>query len=197
MAIRQDAWHEQHDALLLDVTLRHIRDGSTQMLAFEEVGLKLGRTAAACAFRWNASVRKQYAQEIHTAKTARLQRASIRSSSMDECSIEAVMTALRAWKKNGDETRKSYTMLSKETQKLHVQLQRMHFECEELRRTLAHVHTKLRDTEQSCAEWKQCAQQLRQHAGCAEDVEQITFRMEANGNLERIVQREHSIVSFP
>ena len=27
---------------------------------FEEVGKKLSRTAAACGFRWNSSIRKQY-----------------------------------------------------------------------------------------------------------------------------------------
>ena len=51
--------------------LRHIRDGSTQLAAFEEVGQKLSRTAAACGFRWNSAVRKQYKSAIEIAKKQR------------------------------------------------------------------------------------------------------------------------------
>lgn len=57
-AIRQDAWSDEDDLILAEVTLRHIREGSTQLSAFEEVGEKIGRTAAACGFRWNSFVRK-------------------------------------------------------------------------------------------------------------------------------------------
>ncbi len=59
-AARQDAWNEDEDLILAEVVLRHIREGSTQLAAFEEVGEKLKRTAAACGFRWNAAIRKKY-----------------------------------------------------------------------------------------------------------------------------------------
>lgn len=58
-AARQDAWNEDEDLILAEVVLRHIREGSTQLAAFEEVGEKLKRTAAACGFRWNAAIRKK------------------------------------------------------------------------------------------------------------------------------------------
>lgn len=70
---RQDAWSEDDDLLLAEVTLRHIREGSTQLAAFEEVGLRLNRTPAACGFRWNSLVRKRYETAIQIAKAQRQQ----------------------------------------------------------------------------------------------------------------------------
>jgi prespore-specific regulator len=72
-ATRQDAWSEDDDLLLAEVILRHIREGSTQLAAFEEVGYKLGRTPAACGFRWNSTVRKKYESSIQIAKAQRQQ----------------------------------------------------------------------------------------------------------------------------
>lgn len=70
---RQDAWSLEQDILLAEVVLRCIRDGSTQLQAFEEVGKQLSRTSAACGFRWNSYVRKQYKEEIEVAKAQRKQ----------------------------------------------------------------------------------------------------------------------------
>ncbi|HVI20424.1 MAG TPA: RsfA family transcriptional regulator, partial [Bacillus sp. (in: firmicutes)] len=49
----------------------HIREVGTQLQAFEEVGKRLSRTAAACGFRWNSSIRKQYKSGIEVAKKQR------------------------------------------------------------------------------------------------------------------------------
>jgi RsfA family transcription factor len=68
---RQDAWSLEEDSLLAQVVLKHIREGSTQLQAFEEVGIRLSRSATACGFRWNSSIRKQYETEIKTAKNQR------------------------------------------------------------------------------------------------------------------------------
>ncbi|MGG0844282.1 RsfA family transcriptional regulator [Peribacillus simplex] len=68
---RQDAWTHDEDLLLAEVVLRHIREGSTQLKAFEEVGKQLSRTSAACGFRWNSFVRKQYKSGIELAKKQR------------------------------------------------------------------------------------------------------------------------------
>ncbi|SDK52030.1 RsfA family transcriptional regulator [Sediminibacillus albus] len=69
--VRQDAWSHEDDLLLAETVLRHIREGSTQLNAFEEVGDKLNRTSAACGFRWNAEVRKKYDQAVDIAKRQR------------------------------------------------------------------------------------------------------------------------------
>ena len=68
---RQDAWSGDEDLLLAEVVLRHIREGGTQLQAFEEVGKQLSRTSAACGFRWNSYVRKQYKSGIELAKKQR------------------------------------------------------------------------------------------------------------------------------
>ncbi|WP_078576120.1 RsfA family transcriptional regulator [Salipaludibacillus agaradhaerens] len=69
--IRQDAWNHDEDLLLAETVLRHIREGGTQLAAFDEVAEKLSRTPAACGFRWNSTVRKQYDSAIQLAKKAR------------------------------------------------------------------------------------------------------------------------------
>ncbi|KMY51999.1 RsfA family transcriptional regulator [Peribacillus loiseleuriae] len=74
MKIRQDAWTEEDDLLLAETVLRHVREGSTQLNAFEEVGDKLNRTSAACGFRWNAVVRHTYDKALQLAKKQRKQR---------------------------------------------------------------------------------------------------------------------------
>ena len=38
---RQDAWTQDEDLLLAEVVLRHIREGGTQLQAFEEVGKEI------------------------------------------------------------------------------------------------------------------------------------------------------------
>ncbi|MFN2744651.1 RsfA family transcriptional regulator [Bacillus sp. z60-18] len=74
MKQRQDAWSEENDLLLAETVLRHVREGSTQLNAFEEVGDRLNRTSAACGFRWNAVVRHQYEKALQLAKKQRKQR---------------------------------------------------------------------------------------------------------------------------
>ena len=73
MKVRQDAWTEEDDLLLAETVLRHVREGSTQLNAFEEVGDKLNRTSAACGFRWNAVVRHTYDKALALAKKQRKQ----------------------------------------------------------------------------------------------------------------------------
>ncbi|KEF39395.1 transcription factor, RsfA family [Schinkia azotoformans MEV2011] len=105
MKIRQDAWSHEDDLLLAETVLRHIREGSTQLNAFEEVGDKLNRTSAACGFRWNAEVRKKYYQAMELAKKQRKDRKRAlagqsqqyinhnHQSMVNEVSVPAQMTA--------------------------------------------------------------------------------------------------------
>lgn len=64
-------WTKEDDLLLAETVLRHIRENSNQISAFEEVGDKLNRTSAACGFRWNAVVRHNYTNTIELAKKQR------------------------------------------------------------------------------------------------------------------------------
>lgn len=68
---RQDSWTKEEDVLLAETVLHYIREGKTQLEAFKKVGRKLGRTSAACGFRWNATIRKRYEHAIIRAKEER------------------------------------------------------------------------------------------------------------------------------
>ncbi|HWL11975.1 MAG TPA: RsfA family transcriptional regulator [Ureibacillus sp.] len=72
--VRQDAWLKENDELLAEAVIRHVKEGSTQLNAFEEAGDALNRTAAACGFRWNAVVRRLYEKELAEAKKERKER---------------------------------------------------------------------------------------------------------------------------
>lgn len=68
---RQDSWTNDNDLLLATIVLQNIRNGGTQLAAFKEVAKQLARTPAACGFRWNSYLRKQYEEEIQQAKQNR------------------------------------------------------------------------------------------------------------------------------
>lgn len=70
---RSDAWRPDEDQLLASIVIANIREGSSQLRAFQEAGARLRRTAGACGFRWNSTVRKQYSAEIAEAKVQRKQ----------------------------------------------------------------------------------------------------------------------------
>lgn len=73
MKTRTDAWSSEDDLQLTNTVLNYIRNGKTQLMAFEEVGKLLGRTAAACGFRWNSAVRKRHEDAFKRAKVERKQ----------------------------------------------------------------------------------------------------------------------------
>lgn len=77
--VRQDAWLKENDELLAEAVLRHVKEGSTQLNAFEEAGDALNRTAAACGFRWNAVVRRLYEKNLLKQKRKKRENASIRN----------------------------------------------------------------------------------------------------------------------
>jgi prespore-specific regulator len=68
---RKDAWTDQDDSVLAEAVLKHIREGSTQLTAFQEASERLGRTSGACGFRWNKDVRKGYEEDLKQAKLTR------------------------------------------------------------------------------------------------------------------------------
>ena len=105
---RQDAWLQENDELLAEAVLRHVKEGSTQLNAFEEVGDMLNRTAAACGFRWNAVVRKLYEEELSSAKKERKERIRLlQSASRKRMQPVYVMS-----QPNGSETSLSLSSLS-------------------------------------------------------------------------------------
>lgn len=82
MKLRQDSWSREQDHLLAETVLRHVREGSTQLLAFEEAGDILERTSAACGFRWNAVVRKDWESSLLEAKRDRKKKVRVLEKTM-------------------------------------------------------------------------------------------------------------------
>ena len=98
---RQDAWSEDEDLFLAEVVLHHIREGSTQLEAFRQAAEGLDRTPAACGFRWNAEVRKEYSGEIEIARDHRkssVEQQTAPSTVAEEDSINSAITLLEQLK---------------------------------------------------------------------------------------------------
>jgi prespore-specific regulator len=158
---RQDAWSSEDDMILAEVTLRHIRDGGTQLSAFEEVAEKLGRTPAACGFRWNSSVRKNYEAAIQVAKTERQRRnqdrsryttpltlSSVRIDSVpvlenqeDEYSLDHVIRFLRQHKNEVGELKKQQKQLEQELFEREDELRRLEKENRSMKEQLTTVES--------------------------------------------------------
>ncbi|MBP1156293.1 MULTISPECIES: RsfA family transcriptional regulator [unclassified Paenibacillus] len=213
-AIRQDAWSEEDDLILAEVTLRHIREGSTQLSAFEEVGEKIGRTAAACGFRWNSFVRKKYEAAIQIAKAQRQKRnqqrkhsaafatvaangmagplaegGSVRSDGIvEELSIDAVIRFLRQWKGSYQEMVRHVRQLEKEVNEKQDELERLRSINDELSRQVSDVSTDYRVVNDDYKALIQIMDRARKLAFLAEEEEEnkARFKMDENGNLERI-----------
>lgn len=210
-AIRQDAWTADDDLILAEVTLKHIREGSTQLAAFEEVGEKIGRTSAACGFRWNSCVRKKYEAAIQLAKAQRQKRsylkkppigvqvASVVLSSEEETalkpeliteeslSLDMVIRFLRHWRKNYQDMSRHVKHIEKELQEKKEQFNRLREENEHLSKQVNAVQTDYRTVNDDYKTLIQIMDRARRLAILSEEDDSKTrFRMDANGNLERI-----------
>jgi prespore-specific regulator len=157
---RQDAWSSEDDMILAEVTLRHIRDGGTQLSSFEEVAEKLGRTPAACGFRWNSFVRKKYEAAIQVAKTERQRRnqervrytpLTISSLTVDnsfeengDYSLDHVIRFLRQHKNEVGELKKQQKELEQELYEREDELRRLDLENKTMKEQLMTVETDYR-----------------------------------------------------
>ncbi len=214
-AVRQDAWSTDDDLILAEVTLRHIREGSTQLAAFEEVGERIGRTAAACGFRWNSCVRKKYDAAIQIAKAQRQKRNQMkkqtapsdtdiatiavmerseengtRQETLSEASIsiDAVIRFLRQWKGTYQELQRQIKNLEKELVDREEELARLQKENERLQKEVSEVQTDYRVVNDDYKALIQIMDRARKLAFLVEeeDENKPRFKMDANGNLERI-----------
>jgi len=208
VASRQDAWTEDDDLVLAEVTLRHIREGGTQLAAFEEVGQRLGRTAAACGFRWNSCVRKRYDAAISIAKSQRQQlkkmgRISIPAAADagsvvappkrqvtglvelashdedDEQQIESVIRMLMNQKE-----------LSRRVKQLERELEGKELEIKELTEANERARKELDQVQGVNEDYRALVQIMERARKLAflqeEESSKAIFKMDENGNLERI-----------
>lgn len=132
---RQDAWTKEEDDLLAETVLQYIKNGNTQLEAFKEVAGKLARTPAACGFRWNATIRKQYESAIQYAKEERKKvssqalRALQASNDPEKNAIESAIQLLEQFRSKvpeeiNEEQEKMIEQLKEENQKLIKQVER-------------------------------------------------------------------------
>lgn len=134
---RKDEWSYEEDLLLAQTVLTHIENKSTQLNAFEEVGERLKRTAAACGFRWNSKVRKEHSEAIKRAKkTKMISRVNrIKKTAMqvfdtpttnkiatDESSLELVIKSLNVFHDEYHDLKKKNTALQQKVMELNNQL---------------------------------------------------------------------------
>jgi prespore-specific regulator len=217
-AVRQDAWSPDDDLILAEVTLRHIREGSTQLAAFEEVGERIGRTSAACGFRWNSCVRKRYEDAIQIAKQQRQKRNYLKkqtvtaasaatsqvssisvfeteerifkgdTNSLDEgLSVDAVIRFLRTWKSTYQDLSRQIKLFEKEMKDKEEELFRLRSENERLNHEVNNAQTDYRtvnDDYKTLIQIMDRARRLTVLSG--EEEAKPRFKMDANGNLERI-----------
>jgi len=154
VAKRQDAWTANDDTILAEVILRHIREGNTQLSAFEEVAAKLGRTPAACGFRWNSAVRKKYEAAIQIAKSQRQKRNRERNrltsntrlnTTVDTTySMDNIIRFLRQYKTEVSELKQRQKQLESELTEYEAEIKRLEQENTEMRNQLQHVKTDYR-----------------------------------------------------
>lgn len=118
---RQDSWANNEDVLLAEIVLRYIRNGKTQLEAFKEAGAKLSRTAAACGFRWNATLRKQYVEGIEIAKQNRRNQHSNATKSNEIFEgIESLDQAIGLLKKLKSHSDKQYLQDDERRELIHL-----------------------------------------------------------------------------
>ncbi|HET7616017.1 MAG TPA: RsfA family transcriptional regulator [Bacillales bacterium] len=213
--VRQDAWSKENDLLLADTVLRHVREGSTQLLAFEEVGDKLNRTSAACGFRWNAIVRDQYQQAMEIAKKQRKERKRMQSrqsgqpkqprrvseqpvSTTDQGTTVAVQSEqggshltlndVIAYLKDLKAQRKSSEGLQTSNERLEKENEHFRNENEDLKKQLAKMTKDFHTVKEDYQSLIQIMDRARKMVVFGDEENTSSFKMDKNGNLEKMAK---------
>lgn len=209
--VRQDAWSHEDDLLLAETVLRHIREGSTQLNAFEEVGDELNRTSAACGFRWNAEVRNKYIDAIELAKRQRKERKRAQAAQMkknqrhtytkpvetrstlvmeppeaSEITLDHVIHFLQSMQQDyyaSNQSMKKAEHLQKENSDLREEIA-------SLERELSITKKKLTTVEEDYKTFIQIMDRARKMTVLDDQgtMKSPAFKMDKNGNLEQFVQ---------
>lgn len=181
MKVRQDAWSEENDLLLAETVLRHVREGSTQLNAFEEVGDLLNRTSAACGFRWNAVVRTQYEKALSLAKKQRKQRS--RTIEKGVLYTPAAPSGLTMADVIG------YLQGLDAIDSLKAENERLRTENEQLQQRLDKIEQSSEVMQEDYETLMKIMNRARKFVALDDDeAPAVTFKMEQNGNLEKVAE---------
>jgi len=206
--VRQDAWSHEDDLLLAETVLRHVREGSTQLNAFEEVGDHLNRTSAACGFRWNAEVRRKYNHAMDIAKRQRKEKKraiahkpmiklpqnytndeQISPQTNAALTMEDVIHFLKNTNKNYRESSQSkFTLEQTQTEN---QLYRERIS--ELEQELTKTNQQLQSVQEDYQVFIQIMDRARKMTVLDDQgsLKSPAFRMDKNGNLEQLAQGQN------
>ncbi|MGP4080347.1 RsfA family transcriptional regulator [Pseudalkalibacillus sp. R45] len=207
---RQDAWSHDEDLLLAEVVLRQIREGGTQLAAFEEVGKKLSRTSAACGFRWNSLIRKKYDAAIAIAKKQRKQMMKEKSSKTHssnpvpqqattqqeeirvmnrtpEVNSDLCMADIIDYLRNIQNSEQDVFTLQAEKDRLKENLLKIEKENEVLNHKLQKLQNDYDHVYEDYKIMLNFMERARKMAVTDEDEDsQVKFQMDYNGNLEKV-----------
>jgi prespore-specific regulator len=197
---RQDAWSQDEDVILAEVVLRHIREGGTQLKAFEEVGRKLSRTSAACGFRWNSFVRKQYKSGIELAKKQRKQakkhsppvkkfpqETTTFQTDTGEISHEHFsMSSMIQYLQKAEEAVSNEAKIKLENEQLKVQISQLTQKVEEVESELKEYKSKFSLLEEDHKSLLTIFEKARKMALLQGNEDKVKFQMDKNGNLQRV-----------
>jgi prespore-specific regulator len=206
---RQDAWSKEDDLLLAETVLRHVREGSTQLNAFEEVGDQLNRTSAACGFRWNAVVRQQYEKALDLAKKQRKQRSRLLKTEQKKekeelYKVPELTKTVTAQSIRLDQDQTSLTIdevisflrsmdatydIKKENDRLRSELEVVKNEKNVLEKKLSHLEKSALTMQEDYETMMKIMNRARKLVVLDEDdSSRASFKMESNGNLEKIAE---------
>ncbi|MFC7784477.1 MULTISPECIES: RsfA family transcriptional regulator [unclassified Rossellomorea] len=198
---RQDAWSQDEDVLLAEVVLRNIREGGTQLQAFEEVGRKLSRTSAACGFRWNSFVRKQYKSGIELAKKQRKQskkdspigkaneenqEVQVESSPELEASEVFSMGSMINYLQKAEDAVRNGEKVRNENTQLHGQISYLKERLQEVEAELKEYEAKFNLLEEDHKSLLAIFEKARKMALLQGNEDKVKFQMDKNGNLQRL-----------
>lgn len=206
--VRQDAWSHEDDLLLAETVLRHVREGSTQLNAFEEVGDRLNRTSAACGFRWNAEVRKKYHHAMDLAKRQRKEKKRAEANkpviklpqqypeneqviqqNQAALTMDEVIHFLQSINKNYYESNQSKFALERTQSENQRYLERIN----ELEQELAKTKQQLETVQEDYQVFIQIMDRARKMTVLDDQgsLKAPAFRMDKNGNLEQVAQGQN------
>ncbi|WP_347549464.1 RsfA family transcriptional regulator [Pseudalkalibacillus hwajinpoensis] len=222
MKVRQDAWSHEDDLLLAETVLRHVREGSTQLKAFDEVGDRLSRTSAAVGFRWNAIVRDRYEQALKLAKKQRkemkraerrqpeyVQKENRTNISQTDKTITQPAAITHTYQQEQPINQKPMTIKdvisylstleqsASSTSRLKSNLEKLELENQHLTEQNTLLHQKIKTLENEQQVMKEDYQSLIQIMDRArrmvvlndnEEQNVPTFKMDKNGNLEKLAR---------
>lgn len=128
-------WTEEEDFYLRDEVLKSIREGDSQLNAFERVGKKLGRTPGACGFRWNAVLRQQNPVAYMEAKKKRVRNQLEKRRKPLIQNFESLYRSLVEAEKHWEQMKKNVRVLQHRVDQQQERLDQLRKENEKLRKS--------------------------------------------------------------